>query len=118
MLFELGEGNNVARVVRRPAVGHDPAKVTLTASIATGQSAVERKFDLVVQPSVRRATYSRYIIVNFARSNNTEGQQIYVPFCVGKDQTRWVAANNGHAGLSSKGHAWPAQPVYCSLRRG
>ncbi|KAL2858446.1 hypothetical protein BJY01DRAFT_241781 [Aspergillus pseudoustus] len=93
-------------LVRRPPVGGEPAQVTLTASIAieTGQETtkkISRDFQVAVQPSVKLAPFSRYGMVNFARSNCHGGQQIYMAYSIGNDPTRWKAANNGHAILTS-----------------
>jgi hypothetical protein len=92
-------------LVTRPPAGAEPAKVTLTAEVTVETSRARRVFSLTVRPSIPKlAEFSRYGMVNFARSNSTRGQQIYLATSNGNDAMSWVAANEGHAILtSSKG---------------
>jgi hypothetical protein len=75
--------------------------VTLTACVTARARAACRDFALTVRPSVRLAPFSRYGMVNFARSNSEAGQQIYMAASVGNDPTRWAAVNDGHVVLRS-----------------
>lgn len=51
--------------------------------------------------ATQRAEFSRYGMVNFARSNSIAGQQIYAAVSVGNDPTHWVAVNDGAPLLTS-----------------
>ncbi|MEO8621016.1 MAG: bacterial Ig-like domain-containing protein [bacterium] len=53
------------------------------------------------RPPLTRAPFTRYGMVNFARSNSEPGQQIYMAASVGNDPTSWLAVNGGHAVLVS-----------------
>jgi hypothetical protein len=89
--------------VKRPPVGAKPVSVILTACITTTdiETLTCRDFTLKVQPSVRLASFSRYGMSNFARSNNQNGQQVYMAYSVGNDATTWVATNGGFSYLDS-----------------
>lgn len=88
-------------VVHRPPPGADPVRVRLIASVPTPRGAVQREFDLTVLPGIDLAETSRYAMVNFARSNSHEGQQLYFAVSVGDDPTAWRAVNGGRAVLES-----------------
>ncbi len=90
-----------AGVVTRPPVGAQPANVTLTACITIDVDKACRDFVLTVRPAVKLAPFTRYGMVNFARSNSQPGQQIYIAASIGNDPTRWIAVNNGQMVLES-----------------
>ncbi|MBP2707734.1 hypothetical protein JOL79_28520 [Microbispora sp. RL4-1S] len=58
----------------RPPAGAGPVTVTLTARLDAGATRTCRDFVLTVRPAVRLAPFSRYGMVNFARSNSHTGQ--------------------------------------------
>jgi hypothetical protein len=75
--------------------------VTLTACLTVDAREACRDFALTVRPAVTLAPFTRYGMVNFARSNSEAGQQIYMAASVGNDPTRWVAVNGGRPVLES-----------------
>ncbi|MBB6476127.1 immunoglobulin-like domain-containing protein [Sphaerisporangium rubeum] len=101
IVSDTADGAIAAGAVKRPPAGAGPAKVTLTACITVDAAEACRNFTLTVRPAVKLAPFSRYGMVNFARSNSQAGQQIYMATSVGNDPTRWVAANNGQMVLQS-----------------
>ncbi|MGW5560139.1 immunoglobulin-like domain-containing protein [Micromonospora sp. NPDC003944] len=104
VVSDTADGPIAPGVVRRPPPGSEPVGVTLTACARADGRQACRDFDLTVRPAVELAPFSRYGMVNFARSNSQEGQQIYLATSVGNDATRWEAANDGQVFLrSSKG---------------
>jgi hypothetical protein len=94
-------GAIAAGVVTRPPVGAAPVRVTVTACLTANARPACRAFALTVRPAVALAPFSRYGMVNFARSNSEAGQQIYMAASVGNDPTRWTAVDGGHAVLTS-----------------
>lgn len=75
--------------------------MTLTACITVDAREACRDFALTVRPAVALAPFTRYGMVNFARSNSEAGQQIYMAASVGNDPLRWMAVNDGHPVLRS-----------------
>jgi len=101
IVSDKANGAIAAGAVTRPPVGAPPARVTLTACTNAGGDKSCRTFALTVPSAVRLAEFTRYGMVNFARSNSQAGQQIFMAASVGNDPTRWVAVNGGHAVLES-----------------
>jgi hypothetical protein len=101
IVSDRADGAIAAGVVTRPPVGASPAQVTLTACIAGAGDRACRTFALTVRPSVKLGEFTRYGMVNFARSNSHDGQQIYMAASIGNDPTRWVAVNDGDVVLES-----------------
>lgn len=111
MVSDKLAGPIAAGVVQRPAPGPEPAQVTLTASVEVDVSEssqknhitkiISREFRLTITPSMKLAPFSRYAMVNFALSNCDQGQEIYMAYSIGNDPTRWNAAKNGKAVLTS-----------------
>jgi hypothetical protein len=101
VISDRAEGSIAAGVVTRPPVGAPPANVTLTACIDSDANKACRDFVLTVRPAVKPAPLTRYGMVNFARSNSQQGQQIYMAASVGNDPTSWEAVNDGQAVLQS-----------------
>ncbi|MFC6078331.1 glycoside hydrolase family 43 protein [Microbispora bryophytorum] len=101
IVSDTADGAIAAGVVKRPPAGAGPAEVTLTARVTVDGAEACRDFTLTVRPAVKLAPFSRYGMVNFARSNSQAGQQIYMATSVGNDPTRWVAANDGQMVLQS-----------------
>jgi hypothetical protein len=101
VVSDRANGAIAAGVVTRPPAGARPARVTLTACLTADGEQACRDFLLTVRPAVKLAAFTRYGMVNFARSNSQEGQQIYMAASVGNDPTRWVAVNDGDAVLES-----------------
>lgn len=54
------------------------------------------------RPGAALAPFSRYGMVNFARSNSHRGQQLYSAASIGNDPTSWAAVNDGQAVLRSR----------------
>ncbi|WP_433499436.1 immunoglobulin-like domain-containing protein [Sphaerimonospora sp. CA-214678] len=101
VVSDEADGAIAAGVVKRPPTGTDPVKVTLKACISVEAAEVCRDFVLTVRPAVKLAPFSRYGMVNFARSNSQAGQQIYMAASVGNDPTRLTAVNDGQMVLRS-----------------
>ncbi|MEV5744875.1 immunoglobulin-like domain-containing protein [Microbispora rosea] len=101
IVSDQADGAIAAGVVKRPPAGAGPATVTLTARVTVDAVEARRAFLLTVRPAVKLAPFSRYGMVNFARSNSRAGQQIYMATSVGDDPTRWVAVDNGQMILQS-----------------
>src|SRR5699024_8193762 len=88
-------------VVRRPPAGGEPADVRLVAYVHLPHGVLQREFRVTVLPAIELARTSRYAMVNFARSNSHEGQQLYFAVSEGDDPTSWQAVNSGRAVLES-----------------
>jgi hypothetical protein len=101
VVSDRANGPIVAGVVTRPPVGAQPTNVTLTACIAVDTDNICRDIVLTVRPAVKLAQFTRYGMVNFARSNTQAGQQIYMAASIGNDPTRWTGVNNGQMVLES-----------------
>lgn len=101
IVSDTADGAVAAGVVHRPPAGAAPAVVTLTACINVDGVEACRDFALTVRAAVQPAQFSRYGMVNFARSNSQAGQQVYMASSVGNDASRWVAVNNGQVVLPS-----------------
>jgi len=102
VVSDKSSGKKAAGVVKRPPVGSNPLSVTLTCCVTGRYDHACRDFHITVQPAVKLAKLSRYAMVNFARSNSQEGQQIYMAYSVGNDATNWIAVNDGHIYINSK----------------
>ncbi|WP_433553561.1 bacterial Ig-like domain-containing protein [Micromonospora zamorensis] len=101
VVSDRADGRIAAGVVRRPRAGAAPVTVTLTASVGIDTVEACRDVVLTVRPAVELAPFSRYGMVNFARSNSQQGQQIYLAASVGNDPTSWDAVNDGQAVIRS-----------------
>ncbi|MGP9707709.1 immunoglobulin-like domain-containing protein [Brachybacterium sp. AOP24-D1-21] len=88
-------------VVRRPPPGAGPVQVSLLATLRLPQGSAQREFLVTVLPAIELAETSRYAMVNFARSNSHDGQQLYFAVSEGDDPTAWRAVNGGRAVLRS-----------------
>src|SRR5699024_9679460 len=88
-------------VVRRPPAGGEPADVRLVAYVHLPHGVLQREFRVTVLPAIELARTSRYAMVNFARSNSHEGQQLYFAVWEGDDPTSWQAVNSGRAVLEA-----------------
>ncbi|MEO8000151.1 MAG: glycoside hydrolase family 43 protein, partial [Gemmatimonadaceae bacterium] len=103
VVSDAARGAVAAGVVTRPTPGRSAAKVALRACVTTvSANAACREFQLTVLPAVRLAQFSRYGMVNFARSNSQAGQQIYMASSVANDPTEWVALNGGKPVFESR----------------
>ena len=101
VVSDRADGPIAAGVVTRPPAGATPANVTLTACVDGNANPACRDLVLTIRPAVTLAPFTRYGMVNFARSNSEAGQQIYMAASVGNDPTRWEAVNDGQAVLQS-----------------
>lgn len=101
VITDHADGLIAAGVVTRPPVGAPPAIVTLTACVHGTANDACRDLVLTVRPVVALVPFTRYGMVNFARSNSQAGQQIYMAASVGNDPTSWEAVNEGRPVLQS-----------------
>ncbi len=101
VVSDRANGEVAAGVVARPPAGAPSANVTLTACVTADASKACRDFALTVRAAATPAPFTRYGMVNFARSNSHDGQQIYMAASVGNDATSWEAVNEGKAVLRS-----------------
>ncbi|MEU8254398.1 immunoglobulin-like domain-containing protein [Micromonospora inaquosa] len=102
IVSDRADGAIAAGVVRRPTPGDAPATVTVTAQVRVDAHEARRDFVLTVRPGVALAPFSRYGMVNFARSNSQAGQQLYFAASIGNDPLSWAAVNDGQAVLRSR----------------
>lgn len=101
IISDREEGGIAAGTVNRPPPGTDPVHVRLTVTLSLHGDRARRELQLTVLPAVELAQTSRYAMVNFARSNSQEGQQLYFAASVGDDPTTWQAVHGGRAVLRS-----------------
>jgi hypothetical protein len=101
VVSDRANGPIAAGVVTRPPIGAPPATVTLTACVTGDANGACQDFVLTVRPAVTLPPFTRYGMVNFARSNSQAGQQIYMAASIGNDPLSWEAVNDGRAVLES-----------------
>jgi hypothetical protein len=87
--------------VNRPAHGSDPAPVTLTATVRSGDARATRRFDLAVRPLPRTEPYEGYLFTYFTGEDKARGEQVYFAASKGNDPRNWAELNDGRPVLNS-----------------
>ena len=88
--------------IRRPASGHAPEPVRLTARVDGAAGAAERVFHLALPPLPPADEPFGYLMVHFVQTEEEGGEQIHFSLTDGDDPLRWSRLNDGRPVLWSR----------------
>ncbi|MFD1150303.1 immunoglobulin-like domain-containing protein [Saccharothrix hoggarensis] len=87
--------------VTRPEHGAKPERLTLTATVRSGEEQAKRRFDVTVTPKPARQDYEGYLFGYFTGEGTATGEQVYFAASRGNDALRWDELNQGKPVLTS-----------------
>jgi hypothetical protein len=87
--------------VTRPAHGAEPERLTLTATVRSGEEQTKRRFDVTVTPKPEEQAYEGYLFGYFTGEGTATGEQVYFAASQGNDALKWDELNKGNPVLTS-----------------
>ncbi len=100
LVSDSAVGAAAAGVVTRPEWGSPDRRVTLTATVGSGDTAVTREFEATVKAAARPAIDERYLFAYFT-ADTLAGENIHLAASQGNSAMSWDVLNGGSPVLTS-----------------